>query len=73
MNFDPEQMSREQLQALADRMPFSGHAFQGLLDGIRTTPPSPSRLLGWMTFPPGYFDPVTVELSAEDQKQLFHF
>ena len=46
MNFDPEQMSREQLQTLANRMPFSGHAFQGLLDGIRTTP-SPSRLFGW--------------------------
>ena len=30
MNFDAKQMSREQLQELADRMPFSGHAFQGL-------------------------------------------
>ena len=30
MNFDPKQMSNEQLQALADRMPFSGHAVQGL-------------------------------------------
>lgn len=46
MNFDPKQMSREQLQALADRMPFSGHAFQGLWGGIRTTP-NPSRLFGW--------------------------
>ena len=46
MNFDPKQMSREQLQVLADRMPFSGHAFQELLDGIRTTP-NPSRLFGW--------------------------
>lgn len=26
---------------------------------------------GWMTFPPGYFDPVTVKLSAEDHRQLF--
>ena len=30
MSFDPQQMSKEQLQTLADRMPFSGHAFQGL-------------------------------------------
>lgn len=33
-------------EALADRMPFSGNAFQRLLDGIRATP-GPSRLFGW--------------------------
>ena len=49
MNFDPKQMSREQLQALADRMPFSGHAFQGLLDGIR--PPQKTVSAVWLVTP----------------------